>query len=63
MEDKYQIVNINEYLSDKYLEQEVEKIIESFGSPQNEDVELFLKNNSIQFTKKGQSVTYLVFRD
>lgn len=63
MEDRYQVVNINEYLSDIYLEQEVRKILESFGSPQNEDVEIFLKNNSIHFAQKGQSVTYIVFRD
>ncbi len=29
--------------------------------PMNPDVERFLKHSSIEFTKKNQSVTYLVF--
>lgn len=63
MEEKYQIINLNEYLSNTALEQEVLKIINTFQSPRNEDVESFLKKNAILFTRKGQSITYLVFRD
>lgn len=62
MEYKYKITNICDFLSDQILTQEVEKTVSRFSSPQNEDVESFLKNNAIAFTKKGQSVTYLVSR-
>ena len=33
----------------------------SYVCPKNPDVERFLKKSSIEFTKKNQSVTYLVF--
>ena len=36
-------------------------LLNSFSSPQNPDVEHFLKTNSVDFTNKSQSVTYLVF--
>ncbi len=36
-------------------------ITASYSIPRNPDVERFLKKNSIEFTKKNQSVTYLVF--
>lgn len=37
------------------------KILSEFSSPSNPDVERFLKKSAIDFTKKNQSVTYLVF--
>ena len=35
--------------------------IDSFTCPRNPDVERFLKDSAVEFTKKDQSVTYLVF--
>ncbi len=59
------VLNIREYLSsvdDKELgEDNLQKILSEFLCDQNQDVERFLKEQSIAFTKKNQSVTYLVF--
>jgi hypothetical protein len=62
MEDKYQVININAYLSDDELKQEIDEITSTFSSPQNKDVETFLKKNAVMFSQKGQSVTYFVVR-
>ena len=63
--EKYSYINIREYLctpdSDETGEKSLLEIISSFFCPINPDVEKFLKNNAIEFTKKSQSVTYLVF--
>lgn len=59
------VFNIREYLSvkdDKVLgEEELRKLLSEFLCDKNSDVERFLKEKSIEFTKKNQSVTYLVF--
>ena len=59
------VFNIREYLSDKddkILGEEVlQQILSEFSCEKNSDVEKFLKGKSIEFTKKNQSVTYLVF--
>lgn len=59
------VFNIREYLSakgDKDLgEDELRQILSEFFCYKNPDVERFLKEQSIEFTKKNQSVTYLVF--
>ncbi len=59
------VLNIREYLSsadDKELgEDNLQQILSDFLCDQNQDVERFLKEQSIAFTKKNQSVTYLVF--
>lgn len=59
------VFNIREYLStkdDKDLgEEELRELLSEFSCSKNPDVERFLKEQSIQFTKKNQSVTYLVF--
>ena len=59
------VFNIREYLSDKddkILGEEVlQQILSEFSCEKNSDVERFLKEQSIEFTKKNQSVTYLVF--
>lgn len=59
------VFNIREYLSatgDKDLgEDELRQILSDFFCDKNPDVERFLKEQSIEFTKKNQSVTYLVF--
>ena len=58
------VFNIREYLSDendKMLgEAELKNILSEFSCKKNSDVERFLKEQSIDFTKKNQSVTYLV---
>lgn len=59
------VFNIREYLSvkdDKALgEEELSGLLSEFSCEKNLDVERFLKEQSIEFTKKNQSVTYLVF--
>ena len=47
---------------DKFLgEEQLQKVLSEFLCSKNTDVERFLKEQSIAFTKKNQSVTYLVF--
>ena len=59
------VFNIREYLSsndDIILgEDELKNILSDFLCEKNKDVERFIKEQSIEFTKKNQSVTYLVF--
>ncbi len=65
MSDKYFIVNIRAYLDrDKptYIgEENLYNLLSDFSCPKNPDVEYFLLHNAIDFTKKDQSITYLVF--
>lgn len=62
--DKFMFVNIREYLTqgnnEKVGEPELIRMISGFSCPRNPDVEQFLKKSSVDFTKKNQSVTYLV---
>ncbi len=59
------VFNIRDYLSakdDKELgEEELLEFLSEFTCDKNIDVERFLKEQSVEFTKKNQSVTYLVF--
>ena len=58
------VFNIRRYLSgnDKILGEEVlHQILSDFSCGRNPDVERFRKEQAIEFTKKNQSVTYLVF--
>ena len=60
------ILNIREYLSsnNKNLgEEQLQQVLSDFLCKKNADVQRFLKEQSIDFTKKNQSVTYLVFSD
>ena len=63
--DKFLAVNIREYLAlgtdDEAGEPALIRMLSGFSCPKNPDVERFLKNSAIEFTKKNQSVTYLVF--
>ena len=63
--DKFMFVNIREYLAEgdneKVGEPELLRMISDFSCPKNPDVEHFLKKSSLDFTRKNQSVTYLVF--
>lgn len=63
-EDKFLVTNIRRYLGSdnpKLGEDRLIHEISEFSCPKNPDVEWFLKKNAIEFTKKNQSVTYLVF--
>ena len=40
---------------------ELQELISDFTCPRNPDVERFLKESAVEFTRKSQSVTYLVF--
>lgn len=61
------VFNIREYLAagdEKDLgEEELREFLSEFSCEKNSDVERFLKEQSIEFTKKHQSVTYLAFSD
>ena len=63
--DKFFSVNIREYLAlgndEEAGEPALVDLLSGFSSPKNKDVERFLKKSAIEFTKKNQSVTYLVF--
>ena len=62
--DKFFSVNIREYLAlgndEEAGEPALVELLSGFSSPKNKDVERFLKKSAIEFTKKNQSVTYLV---
>ncbi|MBQ9528629.1 MAG: GNAT family acetyltransferase [Fretibacterium sp.] len=60
--NKYRVVNIWDSLGDKESDQyELMETIADFTCPRNPDVERFLKNSAVDFTRKSQSVTYLAF--
>lgn len=63
--DKFFAINIRKYLAlgdDREAgEPALVKLLSGFSCPKNLDVERFLKKSAIEFTKKNQSVTYLVF--
>ena len=63
--DKFFYVNIRDYLvfgnDDKVGEPMLARVLSGFSCPKNPDVERFLKKSAVEFTKKSQSVTYLVF--
>ncbi|MDO4622134.1 MAG: GNAT family acetyltransferase [Eubacteriales bacterium] len=56
------VVNIREYLqnNDELGEDILKEILSEFSCEKNPDVERFLKEQAIEFTKKNQSVTYIV---
>lgn len=45
----------------KLGESRILQVLSGFSCPKNPDVEWFFKKSSIEFTKRNQSVTYLVF--
>lgn len=65
MSEQYFTVNIRAYLDKDeptYIgEDSLYELLSDFSCPGNLDVEYFLIHNAIEFTKKDQSVTYLVF--
>ncbi len=62
--DKFLVINIRELITKdkaKLGEKNLDEILSEFSCPLNPDVERFLKHSAVEFTKKNQSVTYLVF--
>lgn len=62
--NKFSVINIRRYLNSdnpKLGESRLLQVLSGFSCQKNPDVERFLKKSSIEFTKKNQSVTYLVF--
>lgn len=55
----FSIINLNEFNESEYGD-DIESIISDFTCPKNSDVEKFLHKSAMEFTKKKQSVTYLV---
>lgn len=64
MSDKYFTINIRAYLDKDeptYIgEESLYDLLSDFSCPENPDVEYFLLHNAIEFTKKDQSITYLI---
>lgn len=61
---KYTVFNIREYLNaenPELGENELSQVLSEFSCSMNPDVERFIKKQSIEFAKKQQSVTYLIF--
>lgn len=68
VEHKFTVINIREYLAkseslqeQKLREEQLQRILSEFSCEINPDVEGFLKEQSIEFANKHQSVSYLVF--
>lgn len=64
MGDKFSTVNIRLYLSPEQSAQEendLRGLLFGYSCPVNKDVEMYLREQAIEFTLKDQSVTYLVF--
>lgn len=63
--ERYTAINIRAYINKgeaAYIgERELQELLSYFSCPVNPDVEYFLHHNAVDFTKKDQSVTYLVF--
>ncbi|MCM1236536.1 MAG: GNAT family acetyltransferase [Ruminococcus flavefaciens] len=61
---KYIVFSIREYLGGQNAElgeDDLLQVLSEFSCKKNPDVEKFAKEQSIEFAKKQQSVTYLVF--
>ena len=63
--DKFFYINIRDFLAlgsdNEAGEPILNRVLSGFSCPKNPDVEHFLKKSAIEFAKKNQSVTYLVF--
>lgn len=53
-------VNLREMIN-KLGEDKVNNILSNFSCPLNKDVEMFLKHKSMEFSKQGIAITFLVF--
>lgn len=65
MAEQYSIINIQDLMgvntSLNIGEKDLNDLLSDFSCPKNPQVEYFLHHNAIEFAKKGQSITYLVF--
>lgn len=62
--NKYTVFNIREYLNrqnDELGEDDLFQVLSEFSCEKNRDVERFAREQAVEFAKKQQSVTYLVF--
>lgn len=61
--EKYKVINIRDYYlkGGEIGEKMLKDVLSDFTCPMNINVEEFLKEKAIEFTKRNQSVTYLVF--
>ena len=57
---EYECYSIPELLNE-YTENQIQTIINNFVSFKNSEIQDFLIKNSIDFTKKHQAITYLIF--
>ncbi len=57
----YFVVNIMEYLCDAPMEEILSDLCALYECSLNKDVESFLKKSAVDFAKKHQAVSYLVF--
>jgi hypothetical protein len=57
---EYAVVSLKTFCK-RYDEDRVREILSSFSCPKNYDVEHFLKENAIDFLKKGIAATHLIF--
>ncbi|GHU61552.1 hypothetical protein AGMMS49983_01460 [Clostridia bacterium] len=55
----YHIVTLSNYL-EQNTEERTTEILSSFSCPDNQDIENFLKNNAVSFSKQGIAQTHLV---
>jgi len=61
MHDDFLILNIREYLRQGQSGEDLlQQVFSTFSCDRNSDVERFLLEQSVNFTKKNQSVTYVV---
>lgn len=58
--EKFDCYSISELL-DKYAQNIIQKRLDDFRCSKNDEVQKYLLNNSIEFTKKHQAITYLVY--
>ena len=56
----FKIVNLK-ILIEEIGEEPVKELLSNFSCPLNKDVEIFLKQKAIEFSKQGLSQTHLVF--
>ena len=50
-------------LTDIIGEEEVQSILSDFSCEKNMEIEVFVRKNALDFSKKKMSVTYLVFNE
>lgn len=60
MDTDYLVLNIKQVLGDESFSDVLPLIIDGFDCPQNKEVCNFLKKSAVEFSKKKQSITYLV---